>query len=147
MRRSSTPNYQALVPKYGPNRLKYNISETVIDYAITQTDVHIILCNAYRSRAGRTKLFGTFRAHSFTTVLVDFDLPDEVLDARVAATTRSTDVLRSASSFAEVLARHRAESGKGDVIPPEVGEADFMFRLEHSQEVPSVIDQILELTS
>ena len=79
MRRSSTPNYQALVPKYGPNRLKYNISETVTDYAITQTDVHIILCNAYRSRAGRTKLFGTFRAHGFTTVLVNFDLPDEVL--------------------------------------------------------------------
>ena len=71
--------YQALLPKHGPNLLKYSISETVTDYAITQTDVHISLCNAYRSRAGRTKLFGTFRAHGFTTVLVNFDLPDEVL--------------------------------------------------------------------
>lgn len=139
--------YQALLPKHGLNLLKYSLSETVIDYALIRTDVHVILCNAYRSRAGRSKLLNKFRAHGFTTVLVNFDLPDEVLTARVANTTRSTAVLRSASSFAEVLTRQRAESGKGGVTPPEVGEADFMFRLEHSQEVPSVIDQILELTS
>ena len=139
--------YGALLPDYGPNRLKYSVTETIINYAITRTHAHIILCNAYRSRAGRTELLGKFRAHGFTTALVNFDLPDEVLTARVANTTRSTDVLRSASSFAEVLARQGAESGKGDVIPPEASEADFVFRLEDSQEVPSFINQILELTS
>ena len=140
-------HYQSLLPKQGPNLLKYSVSETIIDYAITRTDVHVILCNAYRSRAGRTKLIGKFRTHGFTTALVHFDLPDRVLTARVAATTRSTNVLRSASSFAEVLARQGAESGKGDIAPPEAGEADFIFRLERSQEVSSVIDQILELVS
>ena len=140
-------HYRSLLPEDRPNLLKYNVTETVIDYAITQTVVHVILCNAYRSRASRLKLLDKFRAHGFTTVLINFDLPDEVLAARVAATTRSTDVLRSASSFAEVLARQRAESGKGDIIPPEAGEADFVFRLEDNREVPPVIDRILELTS
>ena len=139
-------HYRSLLPEQGPNELKYSVSETIIDYAVTRTDVHVILCNAYRSRTDRSKLLGKFRAHGFTTVLVTFNLPDEVLAARVAATTRSTEVLRSASSFAEVLARQGAETGS-DVTPPEAGEADFMFRLEDSQEVPPVIDQILELTS
>lgn len=138
-------HYRSLLPEQGPNELKYSVSAAVIDYAITRTDVHIVLCNAYRSRSGRRKLLEKFQAHGFTTVLVYFDIPDEVLTARVAATTRSTAVLRSASSFAEVLARQRAEAGKGDIVPPEAGEADFVFRLESSQTVQPIIDQILNL--
>lgn len=138
-------HYRSLLPKQGPNELKYSVSEAVIDYAMTRTDVHVVLCNAYRSRSGRRKLLEKFQAHGFTTVLVHFDIPGEVLEARVAATTRSTAVLRSASSFAEVLARQGAESGKGDIAPPEAGEADFVFRLEGSREVQPVIDQILDL--
>lgn len=120
--------YKALLPKHGPNLLKGSVSETIIDYAITQTDFHVILCNAFRSRTGWSKLLGKFRDYGFTTVLVYFDIPGEVLAARVATTARSTAIFRSASSFAEVLARQQAETGKGDVIAPEVGEADFFFQ-------------------
>lgn len=138
-------HYRSLLPKQGPNELKYSVSATIIDYAIKRTDVHVILCNAYHSRSGRRKLLEKFQAHGFTTVLVHFDIPDEVLEARVAATTRSTAVLRSASSFAEVLARQGAETGRGDIIPPEAGEADFLFRLESSRDVQLIIERILDL--
>ena len=138
-------HYRSLLPNQGPKLLKYSLSAAVVDYALTQTDVHVILYNAYRSRSGRRKLLETFQAHGFTTVLVYFDIPDAGFTARVAATTRSTAVLRSASSFAEVPARQGAESGQGDVVPPEAGEADFVFRLESSQEVQPIIGQILDL--
>lgn len=140
-------HYRNLLPKRGPNRLKSSVSETIIDYATTQTDLHVVLCNAFRAYTGRSRLLHKFRAHGFTTVLVNFSIPDEVLAARVATTTRSTAILRSASSFAEVLARQGAETGKGDVVPPRADEADVYFDLNSSRDVQSVIGAILALAS
>ncbi len=138
--------YKALLTKHGPNLLKYSVLETIIDYAITQTDLHIILCNAFRSHIGRSKLLDKFRNYKFTTALVYFDIPDEVLAARVTTTQRSTAIFRSASSFGEVLARQQAESGKGDIVPPSADEADYLFTLGSNKEAQAVVDKILALT-
>ena len=138
--------YKALLPKHGPNVLKYSISETITNYAITQTEMHLILCNAFRAYSGRSKLLSKFRAHGFTTVLVNFDIPDEVLEARVAETQRSTAIFRSASSFEEVLARQQAEIRKGDIVPPRADEADYFFDLKNNEKAQTVIARLFALT-
>jgi hypothetical protein len=67
----------------------------------------------------RAALLARFHDAGFTSVLVHFALPDEVLAARVASTERSTKVFRSASSFEHVLQRQHAESSQEDTAPPK----------------------------
>ena len=139
--------YQVLLPKHGPNVLKYSVSETIIDYAIAHTEMLLIFCNAFRTYSGRSKLLNKFRAHGFTTVLVNFDISDEVLAARVAETQRSTAIFRSASSFEEVLARQQAETGKGDTVPPRADEANYFFNLKNNEEAQTVATQLALITA
>lgn len=42
-------NYKTLLPKQGPNTIKYAITQTIVDHAVNQTDFHLILCNSNRS--------------------------------------------------------------------------------------------------
>jgi hypothetical protein len=86
-----------------------------------------------------------FRNKGFTSVLVNFDLPDEVLRARVADSRRSTAIFRKASSFEEVLNRQIADSHKDDVTAPIDGEADHLFVISDSEEAAVVIRNIVEL--
>lgn len=137
--------YRELLPERGPNTLKHTVTEAIADYAAARTTSHLIFCNAYRTLADRTRLLGKFKNFGFTTVLINFNILDAVLESRVAYTTRSTTVFRSASSFAEVLARQQAESANDDVIPPQPGEADHFFVLESSEDSQAVIDGVLEV--
>ena len=140
-------HYKALLPKQGANTIKYAITQTIVDYAISQTDFHLILCNANRSRKSRTALLSEFHNRGFTSVLVHFSIPDEVLRARVAGGRRSTAVFRTASSFKEVLARQQAEADEGDMATPTEGEADYYFNIKSSSETQSVIEEIANLNS
>jgi adenylate kinase family enzyme len=135
--------YKTLLPKQGPNTIKYSITQTIVDYAVNQTNFHLILCNSNRSRKGRLDLLTHFLNKGFVSILVNFDIPDHVLQARVAKTQRSTTVFRSASTFEEVLIRQQAESHKGDVTAPIEGEADHFFVITNADEVQSVIRRIV----
>ena len=137
-------HYKALLPKQGANTIKYAITQTVVDYAINQTDFHLILCNANRSRKGRSDLLSKFYDQSFTSVLVHFSIPDEILKARIAESKRSTIVFRTASSFAEVLARQQDEA-EDDWAAPTESEADRYFTIKSSDEVQAVIEKITKL--
>ena len=48
--------YKTLLPKTGPNAIKYAISNTIVDYAVNQTGLHLILCNSNRGLKGRISL-------------------------------------------------------------------------------------------
>lgn len=98
-------HYRSLLPKQGRNTIKYAITHTIVDYAVHQTDFHLILCNSNRSRQGRLDLLADFHDKGFISILVHFDIPEHVLEERVANSQRSTNVFRSASSFEEVLIR------------------------------------------
>jgi predicted kinase len=137
--------YKRLVPKQGPNTIKYAITQTVVDFAVNQTDLHLILCNANRNRTGRMKLLADFQAKGFIRVLVSFEIPDSILQARIAASERSTTIFRSAASFEEVLRRQQVETGKGDEIAPSEEEADHFFVIKDPDEVPAVIQRIVDL--
>jgi predicted kinase len=139
--------YKNLQPEKGPNTLKHAISKLIVNYAIEQTNFHLIICNSNRNRKERLNLIKElFPINKFTSILVHFDIPDHILHARVIQSQRSTNVFRGAySNFEEVLIRQQAESFNEDVIDPVKGEADHLFVIKDSDEVTSVIQRIVHI--
>jgi len=138
-------NYQTILPKQGKNTIKYAMTQTIVNYATTETNCHLILCNSNRNQKGRLKLLEQFHNEGFTSILVNFDIPEHVLKNRVAKSQRDTSILRTASTFAEVLTRQHNETNQDDVVPPIEGEADHLFVIKDSIEVESVIRKIVDL--
>jgi adenylate kinase family enzyme len=137
--------YKKIIPKQGNNNIKYAITQTIVDYAVNQTNLHLILCNSYRLRKARLNLLEHFQNNGFTSILVNFAIPDHILYERVVNSERSTKIFRSASSFEEVLNRQQTESHKGDVIEPVEDEADHLFVINNSEEVNSIIQRIVDI--
>ncbi|UOY92364.1 ATP-binding protein [Ectobacillus sp. JY-23] len=136
--------YERLMPQEGPNVIKHALSQLLVEYAKTQTDAHIIVCNANRSQnARKTLLEDVFPPAQFVRILVHFAIPDEVLHERVQESTRSTTIMRGPyTTFAEVLAKQQAQPE----IDPAEGEADYLFVLQHTDEVPIVIEEVVALS-
>ena len=85
-----------------------------------------------------------FKAEDFIRILVYFDIPDDVLKARVIQSQRSTNIFRGAySNFEEVLARQQAE--KEDIVNPSEDEADYLFVIKDNDEVNVVIQKIIQI--
>lgn len=137
--------YQKLQPNTGPNIFKNSLSRFIVEYAIENTKLHLIICNSNRNRISRLKLFDElFTQEQFIRILVNFDIPDEVLLNRVKQSQRSTNIFRgSYSSFEEVLIRQQHESSNEDVIEPTIDEADYLFEIKDNKEVESVIQKIV----
>jgi predicted kinase len=140
--------YGKLQPKKGPNTLKHAVSRLIVDYAIENTDLHIIACNSNRSRKSRLNLLeNLFNKNQFKSILVNFDIPDEILKDRVIQSQRSTNIFRGAySNFEEVLFKQQAESQLEDIMEPEEGEADYLFVIKDNEEVDSVIRKIVQIS-
>jgi tRNA uridine 5-carbamoylmethylation protein Kti12 len=136
-------HYNNLLPKKGPNIIKYAISNTIVDYSVNQTNLHLILCNSNRNQKGRLDLLTYFKNKGFTSILVNFHIPDEVLQERVANSERSTAIFRSATSFEEVLVRQREESG--NIKAPSENEADYFFVIENVDDNEVVIQKIIDI--
>lgn len=134
--------YQSLRPKEGPNTLKYAVTQTIVDYAANQTDYHVILCNSNLTRKDRKDVLDYFRGKGFISILVYFDIPDDVLLVRIAENQRSKDIFRNASTFGEVLARQQ----KNEESAPEKSEAVHLLIVNRSeQDIPVVIEKITEI--
>jgi predicted kinase len=140
--------YEKLQPKQGPNTLKHALSRMIVDYALDNTDLHLIVCNSNRSRKSRLNLLeGLFNKNQFVRILVNFDIPDEVLKERVTQSQRGTNIFRGAySNFEEVLLRQQAESQLEDLADPDEGEADYLFVVKNNAEVNSVIKEIVYIS-
>ena len=137
--------YRNLQPKSGPNTLKHSISQLIVDYAKEHSNCHLIICNSNRSRKDRTHLLEQlFPEEKFIRILVHFDLPDQILESRVAKSERSTKIFRGSSSFEQVLRRQNADENVSD---PVDGEADYLFVIEDREEVDNVIDRIVAISN
>ncbi len=134
-------HYLKLRPVGGPNTLKYTITRTIVDYAVQYTDRHLILCNSNRNRRGREESLSYFHKLGFESVLVFFDIADEVLHERIGVSERSHKVFRAASSFGEVLSRQIALKEPD----PESGEANHFFVIRDSSEVQGIVQKIVKL--
>jgi predicted kinase len=136
-------HYQSLRPKEGPNTLKYAVTQTIIDFAVDQTEFNLVLCNSNLARKGRSDLLDYFRDKGFMRIIVYFDIPDDVLQARVAESRRSKEIFRSASTFAEVLARQQSAAHKSEMAAPEADESDHFFVISCSEDVTATIGKII----
>lgn len=139
--------YPALVPKEGANAIKYALTQTIVDHAVDQTDCHVILCNANRNQQGRLRLLEFYRSKGFTTILVNFDMADEVLKTRIDQAGRDTSILRTVSSFKDILVRQKAESVGNPGVIPSLDEADYLFTVANEQQIEAVISAIHELAA
>ncbi|MBJ8054934.1 ATP-binding protein [Bacillus cereus] len=139
--------YEKLQPTEGPNTFKHGLSKFIVDYAKEYTNLHLIICNSNRSRNGRMYLLNElFKKEEYIRILIDFDIPDDVLYERVARSKRNTNIFRgNYSSFEEVLVRQQAESLLEDVIDPVENEADYLFVINDSEEVKSTIKEIVHI--
>jgi len=135
--------YQALLPKQGPNTIKYALTQTIVTYTVEETNCHLILCNSNRNRRGRLKLLDYYHKQGFTSILVNFEIPEYVLKERIAKSQRRTTILRTASTFDEVLNRQQNETNQGDILAPMEGEANHLFVIKYEDDMQSVIRQIV----
>lgn len=136
-------HYQKLLPTQGENSIKYAITQTILNYAVNETNCHLILCNSNRNRLGRMKLLEHLRSKGFTTIIVNFNIPEHVLKDRINHSRRSTTILRTVSTFKEVLTRQDNETNRGDVIEPREDEADHFYVIKDADDVQSVIQKIV----
>jgi hypothetical protein len=98
-----------------------------------------------RDRLGRLDLLDHFHKKGFIRILVNFDIPDDILQERVAKSKRSTKVFRIASSFKEVLTRQQEESFNPEIALPTEGESDYLFVITNTDEVQSVTQNIIDI--
>ncbi|MFP8782896.1 AAA family ATPase [Planococcus plakortidis] len=139
--------YPALVPKEGANTIKYALTETIIDHTVERTECHVILCNANRNRQGRLKLLEFYKMKGFVTVLVNFDIADDVLETRIDQARRDTAILRTVSSFKDVLERQQKESVGNLGVTPGEGEADYLFHVANDKQAEAAISDIKEIAA
>jgi predicted kinase len=134
--------YQNLRPKQGPNTFKYAITQAIVDYAVEQTNFHLVLCNSNTNRKGRVELLKHFHEMGFNSILVHFDIPEHILRERIAESRRSKTIFRTASTFEDVLMRQIA----GGIVEPTEDEADYLFKINDSDEVESIIHRLVNIT-
>lgn len=135
-------HYKKLLTIEGPNTLKFSITNAIVEYAVLQSNFHIILCNSNLNQSGRTNVLSYFHEKGFKSIIVYFNLSIEILRTRVEQTQRSKAIFRSASSFLEVLERQ----GKSGEIPPSKDEANYLFEIKNPDSIPEVIQQIKQIS-
>ncbi|WP_063563251.1 ATP-binding protein [Paenibacillus sp. O199] len=135
-------HYKKLRPIEGPNTLKFSVTDAIVNYATEQSNFHIILSNSNLNKSGRAKVLRYFHNKEFKSIIVYFDLPDDILKDRVIRTQRSKAIFRSASSFLEVLERQENLLE----IQPSKDEANYIFIIKDPNNTAEVIQQIIAIT-
>lgn len=135
-------HYKKLRPTEGPNTLKFSVTDAIVNYATEQSNFHIILSNSNLNKSGRAKVLRYFHNKEFKSIIVYFDLPNDLLKDRVIRTQRSKAIFRSASSFLEVLERQENFSE----IQPSKDEANYVFIIKDPNNTAEIIQQIIAIT-
>ena len=133
--------YSSLVPQTGDNTLKTGLSKFIIQYAIEHAMKDIILCNANLRKDQRKSLIEQFfPQNQFIRVFVYFEITDELLQERILASNRKTNIFRDETmTFKELL------HNQGKLVQPTEDEADYLFFITNTTNQMSVIEQINNL--
>ncbi|MCM3088291.1 ATP-binding protein [Bhargavaea ginsengi] len=135
-------HYPELLPEKGPNTIKNALTQTLVDHAVRQTGLHLIISNSNLGQDARLKWLDYYRHHGFTTVLVFFNIPEDHLRIRIRESGRSTKIFRVSLTFDELLDRQKAAF---PVAAPLEGEADHLFTVRLPDDTESVIRKITGL--
>ncbi|WP_236823283.1 ATP-binding protein [Bhargavaea massiliensis] len=135
-------HYPPLLPAQGPNTLKYALTQTLVEHAVRQTGLHLIISNSNLGREARLEWLDYYRKHGFTTVLVFFNIPEDHLRIRIRESGRSTKIFRVSLTFDELLDRQKAAF---PVAAPSEDEAEHLFTVRLPDDAESVIRRITGL--
>ncbi len=141
--------YQDSLPKQGNHTMKNTMSKLALDYYITCTNTNMIVCNTHLSRAHRlTILEKIFTKNKFTRILIYFEIPEDVIVARIKESNRSISQFRSdCSNFEEVLALQKEASSNLNEEYPQLDEADYIFIINDNCNQDAVIEEILHISA
>ncbi|SFJ69259.1 Predicted kinase [Halobacillus dabanensis] len=132
--------YPRLLPTDGPNLIKYRLAETIIEYALHESAQHLIMANANLNPENRRKLLRYHSNNGLESILVHFDIADSILEKRIAKSKRNLNILRTASTFSEVLKRQQRDADEAGSK-----EADHYFVIKNPAEVPRIVRSIVRL--
>lgn len=142
-------HYQKLQPSIGTNTLKYGLSKYILEYAIQQTTLHIILCSSNRHTNDRIQLLNTyFPKEQFIRIIVHFDIEEKILFERIQNTNRTTTIFRDSSmSFDQLLTlQHHETKEQGFDTPTKAeAEAEHIFTLQSKDDEKLIIHEIVQL--
>ncbi|WP_084599424.1 hypothetical protein [Pontibacillus chungwhensis] len=79
------------------------------------------------------------------TIIVYFDLPNQVLEERIERTNRSTNIFRVATTFEEVLERQSVNEQEEELLPPTQSETDHLFVIKGAKDIHTVISDICNI--
>ncbi|WP_192797372.1 ATP-binding protein [Psychrobacillus glaciei] len=129
-------HYPSLLPEKGLKILKF---------ALRKTDNHIILCNSNRQKQPRLNLIEKFKKEGFQTLIVNFNLPLEILKDRIINSHRDTTILRNVSNYNEVLEIQLKQTKNEGFNPPNEDEVNHLFSICNENDVQKVIEKIIKL--
>ncbi|MET3575477.1 ATP-binding protein [Bhargavaea ullalensis] len=135
-------HYPQLLPEKGPNRIKHDLTRTLAEYAAEHTNCHLILSNSNLGEKDRREWLDRYKEYGFETVLVCFNLSEDMLRLRIRKSQKSTDVFRVSLTYDDLLERQQKQFP--DVMPA-AGEADHLFTVSGTEEINPVIGRILGL--
>ncbi|WP_102275544.1 ATP-binding protein [Cytobacillus massiliigabonensis] len=138
-------NYSILIPEFGPKNLKYALTQTIVDFAINKTNLHIILCNSNRQKNPRLYLLNLFKKERFKTIIVNFDFPLDKIKCRIVNSDRDLTILRNVKNYDEILNIQLNQTEKEDFIRPTEEEANYLFTITKECEVQSVVESIINI--
>lgn len=124
--------YAKLLPLNGPNTLKHQVTDTIIEHARLQYDGHLVVCNANLTREGRSYILNQFSREQFRTILVHFDIEEEVLLARATTSIKDRTEIRGSEDYRQILFRQRLER-------PEPDEADLLLRIRTQADMDDLL--------
>lgn len=139
--------YQQIVPREGPNLIKNALTKMIVEYAVDETACHVILSNSNRHCDGRRRLLNYFASKRLKTIIVHFDIPEAILMERIALSQRDTSILRTVSTFEQVLVQQQAGDGEKTIATPGKSEADHLFTIKNEADTESVIQNILDIVN
>lgn len=136
--------YRKLLLEGSTNHLKIGLSKYILEYAIHQTDLHIILCNANINKDERIKLLNSFfPKEQFIRIIVHFNIEKNLLLKRIAESKRSTTIFRDSTlTFEQLLAKQQYK-----VEPPQLNEADYILTIDENTNQQQAIEDIVDLTN
>ena len=86
-----------------------------------------------------------FKKEGFQTLLVNFDLPIDILKDRIINSHRDITTLRNVSNYNEVLEIQLKQTENEGFISPNKDEVDRLFTISNETDVQTVIEKIIKL--
>jgi adenylate kinase family enzyme len=121
--------------------LQYLLFKTALVFALGH-GFNPILTNSNRHKAMRDQIRKIVKKSKAKLIIVDFDLPTDLLLKRIDQAKKSTSVLTYSKNFKEVLLKTQSVHD----FPTEP-EADFLFRVKQASDLKAIEGNIIRLIS